>query len=725
MLSTYRSARTTPKSRTRSPAPRRSRAVLSLSVFVVGFVLAVLFVPEPGVVGAQAVTAEVAVDKTVYRGHDSGEGCPGEEEVLGVHEGEVTYCFVVTNSGDVALEPVVLEDAELGLTTPDMTVVSGDLSSMAPGETAVLYVETIIDGDLTNVVGVSGTAVDDAGEPLVGVDAVTATDTAEVVEVTAEVAVDKTVYRGHDSGEGCPGEEEVLGVHEGEVTYCFVVTNSGDVALEPVVLEDAELGLTTPDMTVVSGDLSSMAPGETAVLYVETIIDGDLTNVVGVSGTAVDDAGEPLVGVDAVTATDTAEVDEVTAELSLLTEVFDPYTGEYLDADDDEETAGSNDPMPATLVGDDGATFRFSVLNSGETDIHDVVVEAPRCDATPVVFDGDGGEIGVLEPEELWYLRCDVAEVAEAFTLGAAVTGELDGGDEPDGAGKMETARVQRAAVSVDITVQDPATGDFGNLAVVDRGSDVTFQIKVENTGDAPLADLRISDAKVPDCDRVAEEVLEPGDVLAAYECTADEVMGGFVNDVDVVAVPVDAAGEPVAEDVVAASSATVNTTTAAASALSMDKSLVAADQIGRTATWALTVTNTGAVDATEPIVVTDELPEGLEYLRSDGDGWTCGDDAGLVRCTTELDLGPGASTTVRLETDVLAAPGATVTNVARVEGGAEDDAALEVHADGDQAYITPPLADTLPRTGASNVLALVALGLLLIAGGSLLRSGS
>ena len=137
----------------------------------------------------------VRVDKTVYAGHDAGAGCAGGEIAYGVNGAPVTWCFSVTNTGDTALTDVTLEDLDLGVTEGDLTVLSGDLASLAPGDSAVLYLAGSVDGDLDNTVtataqSILGPVVDD--------------DTAAVDEVAPSVTVDKTVYRVHDAGRAAP-----------------------------------------------------------------------------------------------------------------------------------------------------------------------------------------------------------------------------------------------------------------------------------------------------------------------------------------------------------------------------------------------------------------------------------------------------------------------------------------------------------------------------------------
>ncbi|HMQ24341.1 MAG TPA: hypothetical protein PKA98_00005, partial [Acidimicrobiales bacterium] len=392
-----------------------------------------------------SVGPAVTLAKTVYAGHSGGDACEGVELLRARAGDEVTYCFVVTNNGDTALAPVTVADDDLGITEEDLDVVgSGSLSRLDPGDSVTLFVQTTVDGDLTNTATATGTPVDGQGDPL-GIGDVTDSDTAEVDEVAPSVSVTKTVVRGHDDGASCAGAESVTGVAGRAVTYCFVVTNDGDTTLAPVTLDDADLNVDQTTMTVLDGDLSSLAPGDSVTLYVETTIDGDLTNEVTASGTPVDDTSTPLPGIDPVTDTDTASVNEIAPSMTLLTEVQDPFTGDWYDADGDGATLGSNDGVPATLRAGDTATFRFTVTNTGDAGLTDVAVDAPGCDSTPVVTSGDALNAGVLDVGEVWVLTCNVSDVGAGFTMDASVTADSADG-APAGSGDHEVAGVRVAS---------------------------------------------------------------------------------------------------------------------------------------------------------------------------------------------------------------------------------------------------------------------------------------
>src|SRR5699024_11871920 len=73
----------------------------------------------------------------------------------------------------------------------------------------------------------------------------------------------------------CPGtegtDELVPGEHGTPVTYCFTITNTGDVTLlAPVELDDPDLGITQEEMTLVSGDNTvNLEPGDQLVYSYE------------------------------------------------------------------------------------------------------------------------------------------------------------------------------------------------------------------------------------------------------------------------------------------------------------------------------------------------------------------------------------------------------------------------------------------------------------------------
>jgi hypothetical protein len=130
-----------------------------------------------------------------------------------------------------------------------------------------------------------------------------------------------------------------------------------------------------------------------------------------------------------------------------------------------------------------------------------------------------------------------------------------------------------------------------------------------------------------------------------------------------------------------------------------------------------LRATNAGPNATSAPLVLTDDLPNGLTFVSAEGTGWTCGAVGQLVTCTFSGVLAVGASTSVVLVTDVAAAPGEEIINTATLDGGSESGGAST-----DDAVLVLPTA-ALPPTGAGGLVHQLLLAAALLAVGAALRS--
>ncbi len=183
--------------------------------------------------------------------------------------GNVTYVYLVTNTGTTALQGVSLTDDKLGAITCPKTTLAVD-ESMTCTATASVAVDTINLGEV-DATSPAGTPVED-------------TDTAEVEILTPSISVVKTAGNAAD---GTP-----LYTNGGEVLYTYLVTNTGDVALTDITLDDNKLGaVTCPASTLAIG--ASMTCTKTGTVNVDT------TNVATVEGSTphetVDDSDDAVV----------------------------------------------------------------------------------------------------------------------------------------------------------------------------------------------------------------------------------------------------------------------------------------------------------------------------------------------------------------------------------------------------------------------------------------------
>jgi uncharacterized repeat protein (TIGR01451 family) len=151
----------------------------------------------------------------------------------------VTYCYEVTNTGDVALAFHDLVDSELGTLLDDFPY------DLLPGESVFITETATILTDTVNTA--VWTAFND--DMLMA----QATDSATVTTIWPAITLDKTV----GTQEGVCAETEAIEVVTGsEVFYCYSVENVGDTTLAVHTLEDSALGVLFSDLEL------DLLPGE-------------------------------------------------------------------------------------------------------------------------------------------------------------------------------------------------------------------------------------------------------------------------------------------------------------------------------------------------------------------------------------------------------------------------------------------------------------------------------
>jgi uncharacterized repeat protein (TIGR01451 family) len=176
------------------------------------------------------------------------------------------------------------------------------------------------------------------------------------------------------------------------------------------------------------------------------------------------------------------------------------------------------------------------------------------------------------------------------------------------------------------------------DLRVFPTGSDVTFDITIQNTGNVELTSLHVQDPLVPDCARAFTSLAVGGTI--SYTCTSYGVTQGFMNYAKVIA---DSECGPVNDD-------DVSTIELAGLAISKqepgnDSRIFAS---GSDVTYTIYITNTDEVELTN-IVVSDPLvPDCERVIESlpafSSTSFTCtapGVTAGftnIVTATTTID---------------------------------------------------------------------------------------
>jgi uncharacterized repeat protein (TIGR01451 family) len=193
--------------------------------------------------------------------------------------GEITYSFLVTNTGNVTLTNVGVSDPLPGLGSITPAPVT-----LAPGESQVFeasYFITQADldaGSVMNTATASGTPP--VGEPVTAMDS-------ETITADHEPSIDIVKS----------ASPQTYSAVNGEITYSFLVTNTGNVTLTNVGVSDPLPGLGSITPAPVT-----LAPGESQVFeasYFITQADldaGSVMNTATASGTPP--VGEPVTAMD-------------------------------------------------------------------------------------------------------------------------------------------------------------------------------------------------------------------------------------------------------------------------------------------------------------------------------------------------------------------------------------------------------------------------------------------
>src|SRR5690606_6928308 len=165
---------------------------------------------------------------------------------------EVTFHFVVTNTGHVALEDVTVDDPMLA----GRATISPASATIAAGEqalfTATITVEPgdIAGGDVANTATAWGTPVGGGRMP-----SAPASTTIPLASPIADIALEKRAQLVDTNGNGTADVGEVI-------EYTIVATNTGNVMLHDVQLDDPLFG---PGELTPAAGYASLRPGEQGV----------------------------------------------------------------------------------------------------------------------------------------------------------------------------------------------------------------------------------------------------------------------------------------------------------------------------------------------------------------------------------------------------------------------------------------------------------------------------
>lgn len=324
----------------------------------------------------------------------------------------VQYTIVVTNTGKVDLENVIVED-NIGGTWLD----NPEIGDLAAGESKALCYEYAIPDDaesgtkIENIAVVTGTEKEDPenlDDPEQPKEPVKDTDGEEVIVVDDRqpaIRVKKSVNK--------------QTVRAGEtIEYTIVVTNIGNVDLEDVIVTDDNVDLEE------KGNIGNLAVGESVTITYPYTVAEDADDGSKIPNTAV------AIGTEVITLDpdDPAEPEEPRKVTDKDDEIVTVKKGEEVEDDDDETIIVQNPKIAVTKDADKklylpGETAKYTIMvtNTGDCDLVDVIVnEELLKDGTFVssskgTFEGAEASIGELAVGESVTLEFEytVPEAAE------------------------------------------------------------------------------------------------------------------------------------------------------------------------------------------------------------------------------------------------------------------------------------------------------------------------
>jgi len=562
----------------------------------------------------------------------------------------ITYSFVVTNTGNVPISDIAIDEASFSGSDPmgAITCPAGT-DTLAPNEQVICtadYTLTQADVDalsLTNSATATGTPP--GGEKI----------TTPPSEVTIPVAPAPAISLVKSVSPAKPTKS-------GEtLNYSFAVTNTGNVTVQSAAITELAFSGTGP-VPVASCPADPFIPGQTVTCTAEY----ELTQADVDAGTVTNTA--------AASADGPATLDPVSGPSSAAVTI---EAAPALTVVKSGSVAGSG-------VAGEVITYSFLVTNTGNVTVSDIAVEEGEFSGT--------GTLGAVTCPDPTLAPTGTTTCTAEYTLTQAdvdageVTNSATATGTPPGGGKITTPPSE-TTVDTDRTPELTLVKSANPQAVTKAGDTVEYSFLVTNTGTVTLTDPVIEEAAFSgsagplEVSCPAGTTLAPNDPVtctASYVITQDDVDAGEVtNTATATATP------PAGVDVPVSEPSTATVTAAAAPGLELVKSadVTTVTAAGQRIVYSFLVTNTGNVSMSNIEIADDDftgtgvLPPAVcpERSLAPGDAQTCTStytvtqadvDAGTLQNTASATGTPPGS-----ETPIPSEPSTTTVAVEQEPG--------------------------------------------------------
>ncbi|AZJ32656.1 conserved repeat domain-containing protein/gliding motility-associated C-terminal domain-containing protein [Tenacibaculum mesophilum] len=478
---------------------------------------------------------DIAIVKTATFNDENSDGCSNVGETI-------TYTMTVTNQGNTGLINVTVNDPLLG---GPVTLNSGDLNTNNTLDVGEIWIYTadyaitqtnIDNGSITNQATASGESsqavvVTDLSDN----DSVLEDDPTQTTMCQSDsIALIKTATFNDENTDGCSDIGETI-------TYSFTLTNTGNTTITNVVLTDPMLGGT---ITLASGDTDSdnqLDINETwsySANYTITqanIDNGSVTNQATVTGTSIsgnnvsDLSDNDSILEDGQTQTTLCQSDGIAL---IKTATFN-----------DENTDGCSD------VGET-ITYSFTLTNTGNTTITNVVLTDSMLGGTIILASGDTDNDNELDINESWSYTANYTITQANIDNGsvtnqATVTGTSISGnnvsDLSDDNSTLEDDQTQTNLCQSDgIALIKTATfNDEDNDGCSDVGETITYNFALTNTGNTTITNMILTDPMLGGTITLASgdinsnnqlDINETWSYSASYTITQSDIDNGSVS---------------------------------------------------------------------------------------------------------------------------------------------------------------------------------------------------
>jgi len=393
-----------------------------------------------------------AVDIEKATNSQDADSAPGP--VIGVGS-NVTWTYVVRNTGSIALTNIAVYDDKLGTIT---NLISGDINGNRVLETNEIWTYSRIGsasaGQYMNMGYVTGLAVNASIN-------VTDSDPSHYFGSNPGINIEKAT-NGQDA-DNAPGPTLGMG---SSVTWTYAVTNAGNVSLTNVVVTDDKIGVISGPA---SGDLNAnnlLDVGETWI-YSATgiVVAGQYVNTGTVN--AVSLIGQPVTDKDP-----------------------SHYFGGLGGIDIEKATNGQNADTPTGPVLAVGSivTWTYVVRNTGNVGITNISVYDDKIGSITNLLSGDANNNRVLETNETWTFSRTGTAVSGQYMNSGSVTGTTinTGATLSD----IDPSHYFGSAPGFTLakTLIDPT------LRPAIPGESIRFRIDITNTGNVSLVTVPVED---------------------------------------------------------------------------------------------------------------------------------------------------------------------------------------------------------------------------------------